>query len=264
MKTWIKLYTELLDDPDVGLWPLEHIGFWALILVLAGKIDDRDEEGKETGRLDTLDRVSWHLRKAPGFILPLISAFQDRGMLHVEEEIFFVTNYPKRQARPPSARRDAVRQRVKRWRNDKAKERNEVTPSLQPNGNDGVTQLDTDKKRIDTEAEAEVDPATAAVFDAWFRARGGAMNQMDSEQLGAYIDECTAEWVLEAIKVANESRQDKLPSLRYVRSILDRWQQQGFKAPFDAKKRRHEMKQMDDAKRTKQKVRDWEKAHGIT
>ena len=62
MKTWVKLYTEIIDDPDQGTLTLAQRGIWSLFLALAGKIDDRDDAWNETGRLDTVERVAWMLR----------------------------------------------------------------------------------------------------------------------------------------------------------------------------------------------------------
>jgi len=107
---------------------------------------------------------------------------------------------------------------------------------------------------------------TAAVFDAWLKARGGAINQLDSEQIGDFVDEYGDEWVLEAIRVANAARQDRLPSLNFLRSILDRWKEQGFKAPFDAKARRAEYQaeatKKEEAERTARKLQEWKAQHG--
>lgn len=63
MKTWVKLYTEILDDPEFSSkLTLEHCGVWGLLLALAGKLDKRDQDGNETGELDTLENIAWYLR----------------------------------------------------------------------------------------------------------------------------------------------------------------------------------------------------------
>ena len=105
MKQWIKLYTKIVDDPDLAPLPFDHIGVWALLLALAGKIDDRDEEEAETGKLDTPERIAWHLRRELEELQPAMAAFEEKGMLHSNEGTLYITNYGKRQARTPSARR---------------------------------------------------------------------------------------------------------------------------------------------------------------
>ena len=62
MKTWIKLYTEINRDPDIGTLTWAQRGIWSALLALAGEIDDRDENEQETGRLDTSTRVAWSIR----------------------------------------------------------------------------------------------------------------------------------------------------------------------------------------------------------
>ena len=57
---------------------------------------------------------------------------------------------------------------------------------------------------------------------------------MDCEQVGDMCDEYTPEWVDAAILEANKSKQSRLPSLNFLRAILDRWRVEGFKAPFGA------------------------------
>jgi hypothetical protein len=136
MKLWVKLYTEILDDPDQGTLTWAERGIWSALLALAGKLDHR-ERGYETGRLDTLERVAWHLRCSLDELSSAITAFTERGMVDERDGILYVTNYAKRQARPPSARPEAVAERVRRYRERQANG-NEVdtTPEIQSNEND--------------------------------------------------------------------------------------------------------------------------------
>jgi len=123
-----------------------------------------------------------------------------------------------------------------------------------------VVLCSVEKSSVDVEA-------TGTVFKAWQSARGGATTAMDVEIIGDLIDEFTAEWVTAAIKEANSARQDKLPSINFLRAILDRWKRQGFKAPFDAKANREKNIKEDDekkeAERTKRKMERWNAQHGI-
>ena len=149
MKTWIKLYTEINRDPDIGTLTWAQRGIWSALLALAGEIDDRDENEQETGRLDTSTRVAWSIRCDLAELDEAINEFEAREMLDIGADgILFLPNYPKRQCRPPSSRPSAVAERVKRHRARAKKECNDVTDSMQR----GVTPSDTD---TDTEAEAE-------------------------------------------------------------------------------------------------------------
>jgi hypothetical protein len=264
MKTWVKLYTGILDDPEVGAWALADVGLWALLLALAGKIDDRVDDDVETGRLADLATIAWHLRRPEADLEGPIARFVELGMLRYEGDLLYVTNYGKRQARPPSARRGAVRGRVKRWRSEQASSGgapcNVVTSSLPARGVESVTPPDTDTEK----KEADADPAAPAPGDchlAWQQARGLAVNALDAEQLDALIDEFTPVWVLEGIREANASRSDRLPSLKFLQAILDRWRVQGFKAPFDPKKRRAEFQAAELGRSRRDAVRQWEEVH---
>ena len=62
MKSWVKLWTDILRDPKMGELPLETWGLWCKLLALAGGLDHRDNEGNETGQLDSAEHVCWHLR----------------------------------------------------------------------------------------------------------------------------------------------------------------------------------------------------------
>ena len=116
-KTWVKLYvSDMLDDPAMAKLSWEHRGMLAVMLALAGKLDIRDGDGAETGQLDTPDNVAWYLRCDPGALAGAIAELQKRGLIHERGGILFVSGYAARQARPPSAGRDAVAERVREHR----------------------------------------------------------------------------------------------------------------------------------------------------
>lgn len=116
MKAWVKLYTEILDDPKVGTLSWAHRGVWMSLLALAGKLDDRDGDEQETGRLDTLENIAWHLRMPVAELEEAMAVLEARGMVDQRDGVWYVTNYAKRQSRGPSNTRDAIRHRVRRFR----------------------------------------------------------------------------------------------------------------------------------------------------
>jgi len=164
MKTWVKFYTKALDSPDIGALSWAHRGIFNALILLAGRLDYRDDEDQETGQLDTLERTAWRIRCDVDEFREAVSAFTVRGMVAEHDDLLFVTNYYKHQRRAPSAQRDAVKERVQRHRENKAEECNEDVTTLQ----DAVTLLDksrvdTDKSRVDTEEKRE-SGATAPPF----------------------------------------------------------------------------------------------------
>jgi len=171
MKTWVKLYTEVCTDPDIGELTLAQKGVWMMLLALAGQIDARDENDQETGELDTIARVAWSIRCTTAELQDAIAAFQVRGMVEDRDGILWLPNYGKRQRRAPTDRHTAVAERVKRYRERKATACNEVVTPLQPACNENVTSLesesDTDKNReeIGAIAPAATPPPAAKRLD---------------------------------------------------------------------------------------------------
>lgn len=116
MKTWVKLYTEINRDPDMGTLSWAHRGIWQALLALCGELDHRDENEQETGQLDAIDRVAWSIRCDLPELQAAIQEFESRGMIEVGDDgILWLTNYPKRQKNYKEAK-EAVRERVRRHR----------------------------------------------------------------------------------------------------------------------------------------------------
>lgn len=161
MKTWVKLYTEINRDPDMGSLTWAQRGIWSALLALAGEIDARDEEDHETGELDTLAHVSWRIRCDVHELADAIDAFTERGMVEDRDGMLYLPNYGKRQRRAPTDGHQAVAERVARHRERKAATRNEDVTSLHCDVTSlqrGVTstesESDTDKKREEIGASA--------------------------------------------------------------------------------------------------------------
>jgi hypothetical protein len=178
VKQWIKLSTDIIDDPKMGSLEWAEWGMWVAFLALAGKLDHRDRKENETGQLDTVDNIAWHLRTAGMALEGVIQKFIGLGMMHEDKDgVLFISNYAKRQMKPPSDRRVRVKDRVKRHRATKETGSNESVTPLQADSNESVTPLDKnridknriDKKRKDTRADKTsadvVDPAGSPVSD---------------------------------------------------------------------------------------------------
>lgn len=159
MKIWVKLYTETLRDPKIGSLSWAHRGIWSALLALAGELDHRNESGEETGELDTIGNVAWYLRCTEDELQEAVREFTQRRMVHEENGVLFVTNYPQRQSRPPSSRSEQVADRVRRYRERRAK-RNEDVTTLRKDSNEAETTLDTDTE-IETEKETEKESPSA-------------------------------------------------------------------------------------------------------
>ena len=156
MKSWVKLYTEINRDADMGTLTWAQRGIWSALLALAGEIDDRGVDGAETGAIDRLDRIGWHLRLSADELSDAVEAFMARGMVDLREEVLYVTNYQKRQARPPSQRPEAQRDRQREHRASQPCHNHVTTMSR------GVTPSDADAdSESDTEADVEAEASAA-------------------------------------------------------------------------------------------------------
>ena len=252
MKTWVKLYTEINRDPDMGTLTWAERGIWSALLALAGEIDDQDEDGP-TGFIDTIEKVAWHLRCGLDELEGALHSFIARGMVDVDiDRQVTLINFGKRQRRAPSSQAERVAERVQRHRSKVKRGCNEDVTRRNALRKDSETDTDSE---ADADADAErndggggdksaslpqqehgrggaVGPDDVrAAHRAWQLARGGAVNALDGEQINDLIDEFTAPWVTEAAHEANASRNGKLISMNFLRAILDRWRAEGFKAP---------------------------------
>ena len=153
MGYWLKLYTDVLDDPKYFRLSEEaKLGMYELMLV-AKKI----ENGELTGKLPTIDDIAFHTRKCREHWEKILPELESIGFVTNENELPIIKNYTKRQGAIPD---DVRAKQFRKKRNDAAM--NSITIASQ-NSHDIVTNRDgeteTDKKQIrketDVEAEAE-------------------------------------------------------------------------------------------------------------
>ena len=105
MRTWIKLYTEILADPKMGLLP-DHLWRRCVELFLfAGRTDNG-------GVLPDMREMEWTLHSPASETTETLEALEKIGIVHRQGETWIVTNFEKRQAAMGSAARsDAHRER---------------------------------------------------------------------------------------------------------------------------------------------------------
>lgn len=259
MKSWVKLYTEINRDPKIGTLTWSQRGILSALFALCGEIDDRDDDEQETGVLDTLDNVAWHLRCDREELSEAVAAFTARGIVELCDGLLVLSHYPDRQGRAPTARPSAVRERVKRWREQAAQERDdvaaepggesdEVTTSEKRACNDvtaaakrGVTSSDSETER-ETERDADAEethtsahtreagadappsssPSSHTVSQELLEAAEsvfGRLKPVDLRLLRQYVELYGAEEVAYAL---DESLVQRKRAWSYVRAILER------------------------------------------
>lgn len=115
MSYWLKLYTEIIDDPklaDVPEWAK-----WCFVEFLClAKENDKD------GELQTANKMAWRLRKTVKQVETALRTLEQSGVVHTTGAVWFVTNFAKRQALSESA------DRVRRFREKKKEEEKRNTP----------------------------------------------------------------------------------------------------------------------------------------
>jgi hypothetical protein len=131
--TWIKLYTEILNDPKMGRLP-DHLWRRAIeIFMLAGKMG-------ESGLLPPIPEIMWELRASEDDIKGVMTALENLGIVHqAQPGAWIVTNFARRQAAMTDAERKAKQRSGSR----------DVTP-MSRSSHDGVTEEEE-------EVEEEVD-----------------------------------------------------------------------------------------------------------
>jgi DnaD/phage-associated family protein len=236
VRTWVKLYTEINRDPKMLRLTWAHRGIWSALLALAGEIDDQDEEGP-TGYVGPMDDAALLLRCDDAEFAEAVEAFEERGMVRVEEGILYLTRYADRQKRAPSSRREAVAERVKRHRRRKADARNVDVTTLHPDETTmqrGVTPPDTDTDtdtETDTESEPESDALSSFSGDAvhaYENAIGLIAGETQTEEIKAFLADLHErghpEWWQLALDVACDNNARKWS---YIRAVLRNWLEQG-------------------------------------
>jgi len=151
---WIKLYTEILDDPKMAMLD-DHLWrrFYEFCLV-AGK-------NNKSGELPTVDQMAWLLRTDASGLQDDVTNLVEIGLLSWEGDALIVTNFSKRQEKMSNAERQI------KYRSALHKEEyycNEPVTERNADVLRNVTQI-TDN-RIDNRIEAEekekkIAPATA-------------------------------------------------------------------------------------------------------
>jgi hypothetical protein len=243
VKTWVKLYTEVNHDPAIGTLTWAQRGIWAALLALAGEIDDRDEAQAETGALDTLPNIAWRLRCDEGELGEAVEAFVERNMVDERDGILYITHYGSRQRRPPSAKPDAVKDRVQRHRaqqsdsaddDDGNDDGNDDVTSAKRQGNDGVSsrnglrveksRVDTDEIRVDVEKSVPDNNAAARLFRL-VESAGIFVNPLMADEYADLLKDAPIALLEAAFREA--ARAGKRPFPSWLRTVVDRCQRDG-------------------------------------
>ena len=163
---WVKLYTELLDDPKVNRLPLAARWLFIQLLLIAGEcdLDGRFINGTQAM---TLEDIAWRLREDKDTITGSWLQLAQAGLVSYDNDLnaHFITNFSKRQGRSQF-------EKQQQWRESKRRSRSEsnaaptVVQSVQspeqsrPLGvqqdSAGSPHPREDKRRVDKSREEEL------------------------------------------------------------------------------------------------------------
>lgn len=164
-RQWVKLHTVLVNDPKMHALSDSLFRVCINLLCVAGLVDDK-------GRLGDVDQVCFYLRKPPRVILPALEQLAQLRITECKNGTWILKNWAKYNEKPPSDSRPAVRERVAKYRQNKAT-KEKVTPlqaRYTSSGNADVTpQNRIEENRIENPlgADAPSDPLKdlAQVFE---------------------------------------------------------------------------------------------------
>lgn len=158
MKTWIKLYTEVLHDPKMGRLTDRQYRTCINLFLLAGQID-------QDGALPQLDDIAYHLRTDTASLSADAMALAAVGILTQEGDDWTVTRFAERQARNQSETPEQVKRRVTEYRQRKAQACNgDVTAcNVSVTACNDIEEKREEKKREEGEREDVTPHVTADV-----------------------------------------------------------------------------------------------------
>lgn len=118
---WIKLYTEILNDPKMGRMP-DHVWRRAIeIFLIAGEYD-------QDGILPDIEDMCWKLRIDREELLTCLVELQKADIVDtLEDGTWIVIHFSERQGRPQSEKQEQWRDRQQRFREKKSESNESVT-----------------------------------------------------------------------------------------------------------------------------------------
>lgn len=155
-KPWLKLWIEWIHDPKLFNLTLAEKGAWAELLTLAQECDADGHLVMGDGSPMTLEDISksLHLTKKREIseLASMITKMTKVGSISKNSKAIFITNFYRRQNLAPSDTKEAIKERVQRYR-EKHKATDSSSPPTPPS-------LSKDKEiYIDTECNG-VTPVT--------------------------------------------------------------------------------------------------------
>jgi len=145
---WIKMWLEALDDPKLTRLSLVERGAWWGLLELAGKCAAGGKiisGGLGLDKDEIADALHIKTQEDRQALESMIAKMEERGSLKWNGDVLLVIHWGERQRIPPSARPEAVAERVRRHREKKREDTDKYKTGKYGHM---VAQTDKDLKRI--------------------------------------------------------------------------------------------------------------------
>jgi hypothetical protein len=150
MRTWVKLHTKVLMNPKMHRLTDHQYRACINLFALGGTVD-------RSGELGTVPDIAYYLRLDEADTLTCLSELAKAGIVSDKKGMWSLLNWCEYQSNSPSSENGQVRERVKKHRENKAKDapRNEDVTPLHPNGNDTRTEQIREEEEVEEIREEE-------------------------------------------------------------------------------------------------------------
>lgn len=114
---WIKLYTEIIDDPKLCRLSEAHKWRFVQLLALAGECDAQGYLCSSSAPLDPIE-IAWRLRLDPTLLLSDLQALAQAHLIVRDEAVnaWYIPSFARRQSRPDEGARLYWREQKRRQR----------------------------------------------------------------------------------------------------------------------------------------------------
>ena len=147
MKTWIKLYTEILSDPKMGRMSDKLFRRTIELFLLAGKEDTG-------GTLPSVDDIAWSLHITQKEVRSILTELCNLNIVTKESEIYRISHFSDRQNSDLSRSEINHRYYVKNKQN-KSDSKTEIQTNVRRNSDLRQSEIQTVEEEVEVEEEKE-------------------------------------------------------------------------------------------------------------
>ena len=186
---WVKIYTEMIDDPKIGR--LNDATKWRFVslVLLAGECDQDGALISGNESMSVTD-IAWRLRVTREQCETEIKPLVDCGILAEDDGLYFIPKFSDRQGRPQSEKRAMWRERQSRLREQKETPES-VTRDSPVTHASRVDKSREEKRRVEKSreenaADAALPRAVQTYIDAGGKFNPGTLADGTTKKANAY------------------------------------------------------------------------------